>query len=153
MVASVGSVEDASQDSTYHSKEWAPVIRNHFVKKTKNFGNKGIGNIKISKRIEQLNNNAMRVFVGSTDIANNTKTVVDAPHKPRRVEAFRKQKIMKKKMPIKVTSKKFSNKEFEKIIEQGLQEVQKYYYEVPNVSRSIKMLRIYLKATVAYVDK
>ena len=94
----------------------------------------------------------MRVFVGSADIANNTKTVVDAPHKPIRVEAFRKQKIMEKKMPIKVTSKKFFNKEVEKIMEQGLQDVQKYY-KVPNVSHSIKTLRIYLKATVAYVDK
>lgn len=68
MVASVGSVEDASQDSN-HSLEWTPVMRNHFVKRNKNFENKDIRNFKNSKRIEKLNNNAIRVFVGSADIA------------------------------------------------------------------------------------
>jgi hypothetical protein len=51
MVALVGSVEDALQDSNHHSKEWTPVVRNCFIKNDRNLGNKGLGNFEISNHI------------------------------------------------------------------------------------------------------
>jgi hypothetical protein len=43
MVSSVGSVEDALQDSNHYSEEWTPVIRKRFIKKDKNIGYKKFG--------------------------------------------------------------------------------------------------------------
>jgi hypothetical protein len=97
MVALVGSVEDASQYSNHYSEEWTPEMMNRFVKRNRNLGNKKVRNFKISKCIEQFNNNAMNVFVGSVDIANDTRTGVNEPQKTRKVEAFRKKKVELKK--------------------------------------------------------
>jgi hypothetical protein len=152
MVASVGSVEDASQDSNYHSEEWTPVVRKRFIKKDKKIGNQIVKNFKISNHIAKCNENAMRVLVGTADITNNTKMERNVPHKPRKVEAFKKNDNKGQKPEIQVTSKEFSIKKFEKLMTKGLQEV-KEYYKVPNVSQSIQKLNVDLKLTIAYVDK
>lgn len=90
-------MEDTPQDSNHYLKEWTPIIRKCFIKKPKNLGNKKAENFKILNCIEKFYNNAMRVFVGSADIANNTKMDMNVPHQPRRVETFRKKKRDNKK--------------------------------------------------------
>lgn len=49
MVASVGSMEDTSQDSTYLSEDWKPVIRKCFIKRNKKL------NFEISDHIANSN--------------------------------------------------------------------------------------------------
>jgi hypothetical protein len=153
MVASGGSVEDASQDSIHYSEEWTPVTRKRFIKKNKKVGNKKFENYKFPNRTVRVNNNAMKVLVGSVDnFQTNTKKDMGAPHKPQRVEALRSKKLKCQKKTVPVTSKKFSNKKFEQIMLTGLQEVQAYY-KIPNVSRSLKTLQVDLKSTIEYVEK
>jgi len=94
----------------------------------------------------------MRVLVGTADITNNAKMERNVPHKPRKVEAFKKKENKGQKPKIQVTSKEFSIKKFEKLMTKGLQEV-KEYYKAPNVSQSIQKLNVDLKLTIAYVDK
>jgi hypothetical protein len=114
MVASVGSKEDASSNNTNHLDEWTKVTSRKFVKRSGSSKpvRRGISNFK-------LNQNAMRVFVGSADNTNITRKIEkNEPHKPHREEAFRK--IPDKKRLIRgfcqVMTKTFSNKKFEKII-------------------------------------
>jgi hypothetical protein len=46
MVALVGSMKGALQDSNHYLEEWMPVTKNHFIKIDKKLRNKKNGNFK-----------------------------------------------------------------------------------------------------------
>jgi hypothetical protein len=87
MVASVGSKEDASRNPTSRSAEWTQVTAREFItgKQAWKPKKKGISNSRVNK-------SAMRVFVETVAKDNDhSQKEVNVPHKPRKVEAFKKK--------------------------------------------------------------
>jgi len=119
MVASVGSDEDAPMNNANQSADWKTVTRK-FKK----------GNAKTRVKVSNLriNENAMRVFIKTAAKNDEPKSKpVNAPHKPRKVEAFKNKAHSKPKKALEdQTSKKFPNSKFQKILDLGMTEMKKY---------------------------
>jgi len=83
MVASVGCKEDAPSNSTFRSAEWTQVTSRKFI---------------TGKQAFRVNKKAMMVIIETAARQDNPKMkVVNAPHKPRKVEAFQKKAPLKHK--------------------------------------------------------
>jgi hypothetical protein len=136
MVALVGSDEDALMDNANQSADWKTVTRK-FKK----------GNAKTRVKVSNLriNENAMRVFIKTAAKNDEPKSKpVNAPHKPRKVEAFKNKAHSKPKKALKdQTSKKFPNSKFQKILDLGMAEMKKYdrSFNGSNVVESTKKLK------------
>jgi hypothetical protein len=118
MVALVGSEEDALRNSTSCSEEWTQVTARKFItgKQTWKPKKKGISN-------SRVNQNAMRVYIETTAKDNvPSETEVNVPHKPRKVEAFKKETRVHRKKTFKdQTSASFSYSKFKKFLIKELQ--------------------------------
>jgi len=154
MVASVGSEEDAQTNINHLSEDWKVVTGRKVLKKLKKNTQ-----VEISKS-EKINQNAMRIFVKAAekkkiinDEEKEEKKNESVPHKQFMAEALKK----KKKMVIKskkasVTSKEFSNKKFQKLLDQGVKEL-KDFYKIPCISKKVTSLGMDIKQTLKYLEK
>jgi hypothetical protein len=147
MVASVGSDEDAPMNNANQSADWKTVTR-----KSKK------GNAKTRVKISNLriNENAMRVFIKTMAKNDEPRSKpVNAPHKPRKVEAFKNKAHSKPKKAIKdQTSKKFPNSKFQKILDLGMAEMKMYdkSNNGSNIVESTKKLRQEYLKTLKHLE-
>jgi hypothetical protein len=150
MVALAGSKEDTSRNNTNRSEEWINVTSRRFMNDFKS--NRSLKN-GFSKF--RMNQNAMRVIVGSAEHASLTKEMKEnVPPKPHKVEACKKKpnKVKRVLMNSQVTTKKFSNKKFEEIINFGLEEL-KEYHKSPSAFTSAMTLKVKIEQTLVYIKK
>jgi hypothetical protein len=148
MAASVGCKEDAPRNSTNHSEEWVNMASRKFIKSFDNSRKKGISNFR-------MNQNAMRVIVGSTEQTNITSEVnKNAPHQQPKAEAFKRKTVKIKCNPgnVQVTTKTFSNKKFEKIHTQGLNDLADYH-KSPNAFILAMKLKVDVEQALVYIKK
>jgi hypothetical protein len=149
MVASVGSVEDAPMNNANQSAGWKTVTRK--IKK----GNAKKTHVQVSNP-SKINQNAMKVII-ETAAKNNEPELkeVNAPHKPRRVEAFKKKAPSKHEKVLKdQTSKKFPNSKFQEILDQGAAKMSAYDkpYNGSNVFESTKKLKKEYLKTLKHLE-
>ena len=152
MVASVGSKEDASRDSTDRLAEWTQVTGRKFITGRQAWKpkKKGISN-------SRVNRNTMRVYI-ETAAKNNDPSEekeVNVPHKPRRVEAFKKKaQIPIKKVKKVQTAKSFSNSKFQKILDLGVAEMRDYdrTHKGSNIYESTKKLKKDYVGTLRHLE-
>jgi hypothetical protein len=154
MVALVGSKEDAQTNTNHLSADWKLVTGNKALKKL----NKK-GQLEISKS-ERVNQSAMRVFVKTAEKKKITdkeekdeKKIKSVPHKPSNAEALKKkkEKVIKSKKAS-FTSKEFSNKKFQKLLDQGVKDL-KDSYKIPCISQKVRSLCVDIKQTLKYLVK
>jgi len=154
MVASVGSDEDAQTNINHLSEDWKVVMGRKVLKKLKK--NK---QVEISKS-EKFNQNAMRIFVKAAEQKEiideeekEEKKIESVPHKQFKAEApKKKKKTLIKFKKASVTTKEFSNKKFQKLLDQGVKEL-KDFYKIPCISKKVISLGVDIKQTLKYLEK
>ena len=115
--------------------------------------------VEISKS-ERINQNAMRVFIKAAE----KKKIIDeeekgerkiesVPHKQSKAEALKKKKkTVVKSKKASVSSMEFSNKKFQKLLDQVIKEL-KDYYKIPCISKKVISLCVDIKQTLKYLEK
>jgi hypothetical protein len=152
MVASVGSMKNALRNSTSRSVEWTKDTAREFVTGERVWKPK-------KKEISnsRVNRNAMRVYI-ETAAKNNDPSEekeVNVPHKPRRVEAFKKKAPIPIKKVKKVqTAKSFSNSKFQKNFDLGVAEMHDYdrSHKGSNIYESTKKLKKDYVGTLRHLE-
>jgi hypothetical protein len=154
MVASVGSKEDAQMNTNHLLADWKVVTGKKVLKKL----NKKT-QVEIPKS-ERINQNALHVFVKATEKKKindeeekEERKIKSVPHKQFKAEALKKKKktVIKSKKAS-VTSKEFSNKKFQKLLDQGVKDL-KDFYKIPCVLQKVMSLCVETKQTIKYLVK
>jgi hypothetical protein len=151
MVASVDCKEDASRDSTDRLAEWTQVTGRQFITGRQAWKpkKKGISNSRVSEQ-------AMRVFIETMAKTNDSsKQEANVPHKPRKVEAFKKKApVLRKKVIKDLTSKSFPNSKFQKNFDLGVAEMKEYesYHKGSTIFESTRKLKKDYISTLQHLE-